>query len=128
MRLLLPFLCSFLLSRLSSCLRVFVVNLYRFSNLDDGTARGGADRFRILRQRATRDARGRRRPGRAARVEVGVGLDDAALGVDEDAGAVAQQADRAAARRLRRDVADHETVRRAAETAVGNERDFAAES
>ena len=46
-----------------------------------------------------------------------------ALHVQSDHVAIAQQSDRAAARGFRRNVADHQTVRRAAETAIGDQRD-----
>ena len=52
----------------------------------------------------------------------------AALDVEDDRVAVAHGRDRAAARRLRRDVADHQAVRRAREAAVGDQRDLVAEA
>ena len=52
----------------------------------------------------------------------------AALDVERDRVAVAHRRDRAAVRRLRRDVADHQAVRRAREAAVGDQRDLLADA
>ena len=48
--------------------------------------------------------------------------------VDDDRVAVAHERDRPAAERLRRDVADHQPVRRAGEAAVGDQRHLVAEA
>ena len=50
------------------------------------------------------------------------------LDVDRDRVAVAHGRDRAAGKRFRRDVADHQSARRAAEAAVGDQRDGLAEA
>ena len=68
-----------------------------------------------------------RLPLRAALVEIGVHVEPPRAHVERDHVAVAHERDRAAVRRFRRHVADHQAVRGAAEAAVGDQRDRFAE-
>src|SRR5580765_3370939 len=91
------------------------------SNFHYGAARCRADALRVLCEDAALDLRLRCNPRLAPRLEVSVRFDHATLAVDDDRVAVAQQADAAALHRFRRDMTDHETMRRAAEAAVGDQ-------
>ena len=91
--------------------------------------RGRADLSRVLGEDALRVARRRRRPGGEAARELVVGdveVEAALLDVEHDLVAVADAAS-GPPRSLRRDVADHQAVRRAREAAVGDQRDLVAE-
>src|SRR6185312_127443 len=100
----------------------------RCGNLGGGAVGSGTDQQRVLGQRAAADLRRGWLPVGATCDEVGVGNDLAAGGVDHDAVAFVQQRDRPAACRLRCDVADHEAVGGAGETAVGDQRHVVAEA
>ena len=92
----------------------------------DGALGGAADELRVLRQHAGAvGVRGRLVGGHPARDLVVVERDVHAprVDVDGDDVAVAHGRDRAAARRLGRDVAGHEAVGGAGEASVGQQRD-----
>src|SRR6185312_17097325 len=99
------------------------------ARMGHGALLGVADRLRVFPQRARLVVVAARLPRLAARRQLGVAEldgDGPGLGVDRDDVAVAQQADRAADRRLGPDMADAESARRAGEAAVGDERHLVA--
>jgi hypothetical protein len=67
-------------------------------------------------------------PAGPAAFQIGAGAQLAVFGIDHHAVALAQQRDRAAPCRFRRDVADHEAMGGAGETAVGDQRHVVAEA
>src|SRR4051812_11651609 len=105
------------------------------SERDEGAQHGtlgGRSHERPVAREDTGDVRGLRwRPAREATVELRVvdaERQRAGVDVDRDRVAVAHRGERPAARRLGRDVADHEPAGGAGEPAVGDERDRLAEA
>ncbi len=86
---------------------------------------------RVLGEHTPADARLRRMPLGTPGLELDIrelDLEPPGVDVDDHDVSVLHEPDRPAARRLGRDVADHQTPSRAAEPAIGDERDRVAEA
>ena len=95
--------------------------------LVDRALGSGTDQTGVFGQHAMGDFGFGRCPAGAACIEIGIGFDDAACGIDDDSIAIAQQPYRAATDRFRRDMADDKAVARAAEAAIGHQGNLIAE-